>query len=182
MNNKKVLSYVYDLASILLTAVLVVSIIFTFVFKVSTVSGESMENTLSNGDSLIITAVTGEIKYGDVVVISQPNGYDKVLIKRVIATGGQTVSFNRFDNSVLVDGKKLDEPYIKEPMRFLYSMNETYEVPEGMLFVMGDNRNESADSRDREIGLIDERYVVGKVIYRLGDTHIFNSDFTSSQE
>ncbi len=170
----------YEMASVVVSAILTVGIIFTFLFKISTVSGESMENTLHNGDKLIISAVTQDVEYGDVVVVSQPNGYEKVLIKRVIAVGGQTVWFNEDTNKVVVDGKELDEPYIKEEMEFLLSMTKLYRVPEGKIFVMGDNRNDSADSRSELIGMIDERYVVGKVVYRIGDKNLFNSDFKES--
>ena len=171
---------IYDMASVIVSAILTVGIIFTFFFKISTVSGESMENTLYNGDQLVISAITQDIEYGDVVVTSQPNGYGKVLIKRVIAVGGQTVWFDEETNKVIVDGKALDEPYIKEEMEFLLSMTKLYRVPEGKIFVMGDNRNDSADSRSELIGMIDERYVVGKVIYRIGDKNLFNSDFKES--
>ncbi len=177
--NKK-LNYVYELASIVVSSILAVGIIFTLLFKISTVSGESMENTLYNGDQLIISSITPDIKYGDIVVISQPNGYEKTLIKRVIAVGGQTVEFDGATNKVVVDGEMLEEPYIKEEMEFMLSMSKRYEIPEGKLFVMGDNRNYSADSRDADIGLIDERYVVGKVIYRIGDSSLFNSEVKES--
>ncbi len=177
--DKKVRS-VYEFASIIVSSVLTVGIIFTLLFRISTVSGESMENTLHNGDQLIISAITTDIKYGDVVVTSQPNAYGKTLIKRVIAVGGQTVSFDEKTKKVLVDDVPIDEPYIKEEMEFLLSMYETYEVPEGKLFLMGDNRNHSSDSRDIYIGLVDERYVIGKVIYRIGDSSLFNKDFKES--
>ena len=95
MNKNNFLNTVYDFASILLTAIVAVSIIFTFFFKISTVVGESMENTLHEGENLLITAINGEIENGDVVVISQPNSYDLVLIKRVIGTAGQTISFDK---------------------------------------------------------------------------------------
>ena len=176
--NNKLISAVYDFASVLLTAVIVVCIIFTLFFKISTVFGESMENTLHNGDNVLIQVINPEFKYGDVVVISQPNGYDKVLIKRVIGVGGQTVSFDSDAGKVVVDGVVIDEPFIKEDMDFTYSMTKTYVIPEGMLFVMGDNRNHSADSRDMYVGLIDERYVVGKVIYKVGDKELFGKEFT----
>lgn len=175
MNKDKALNTVYDFASVLLAALLAVSIIFTFFFKISTVVGESMENTLHNGEGLLITAINGEINNGDVVVISQPNSYDLILIKRVVATGGQTIRFDANERKIFVDGVELKEDYIKEHMAFFHNMNQTYVVPEGKLFVMGDNRNASADSRDPGIGMIDERYVVGTVFYRFGDTKFFNS-------
>ncbi len=180
-NKNKNIESIYDFVAIIVTALLAVCVIFTFFFKISTVVGESMENTLLDGDNVIISAINSDIEYGDVVVISQPNLYDKVLIKRVIAVGGQTVAFDRLTGKVVVDGEQLDEPYIKEYMNFTYSMSNTYIVPEGMLFVMGDNRNESADSRDSYIGMIDERYVVGQVLYRVGDLNLFNSDFKETE-
>lgn len=176
-NKNKSIESVYDFAGIIVTALISVCVIFTFFFKISTVVGESMENTLLDGDNVIISAINSDIEYGDVVVISQPNYYEKVLIKRVIAVGGQTISFDRITGNVVVDGVQLDEPYIKENMEFTYSMTKTYTVPEGKLFVMGDNRNWSADSRDMYIGMIDERYVVGKVLYRVGDLNLFDSNF-----
>lgn len=177
MKNDKFLATVYDFASILLTAVLAVSIIFAFFFKISAVVGSSMADTLSNGDRVLITSINTSLKYGDVVVISQPNSLEKVLIKRIIAVGGQEVSFDRENGKVIVDGTALDEPYIKEFMDVYDSFDKTYRVPEGMLFVMGDNRNDSLDSRDARVGFIDERYIVGKVFYRMWDTHFFNEEF-----
>ncbi len=180
-NNNKKLETTYEIASILLTAVLAVGIIFTFFFKVSTVSGQSMENTLQNGNNLLITSITPDIKQGDVVVISQPNGYEKVLIKRVIAVEGQTVEFDSVTGETIIDGKKISEPYVKEDIKYTYAMSKKYTIPKGKLFVMGDNRNHSADSRDVAVGMIDEDYVMGKVIYRLGDTELFNSELKESQ-
>lgn len=176
MNKNKLLETAYDIASILLTAILAVGIIFTFFFKISTVSGESMENTLQDGDNLIISSITTNIEPGDVVVISQPNGYGKVLIKRVIAVGGQTVEFDKETGKTIIDGQIIDEPYVKEDINYTYSMTKKYYVPQGKLFVMGDNRNDSADSRDIAVGMIDEDYILGKVIYEMGDTKLFNSE------
>ena len=176
MNKNKLLDNVYEFASILVMSLIAICIIFTFFFKISTVVGESMENTLQNGDTVIINTIENDVEYGDVVVISQPNLYSKVLIKRVIAVEGQTIKFDADLGKVLIDDKEIDEPYIKEAMRFTYAMQYTYTVPEGKVFVLGDNRNESADSRDPNVGFVDERYVLGKVLYRVGDTKIFNSD------
>lgn len=174
-NKSKLVNGIYEFASILLTAVIAVGIIFVFVFKLSTVDGESMENTLHNGDNLIITSAVKHFEVGDVIVTSQPNAYNKVLIKRVVATAGQTVSFNRYSGKLIVDGVPVDEPYIKEPMAFRDSMRKEFVVPEGCVFVMGDNRNNSADSRDSNIGFVDERYIMGKVIYKFGDTELFDN-------
>lgn len=176
MSDKKTLDVIYDFAEILMFAVLAVTFVFAFCFKTSVVNGDSMKNTLHNGDTVLISSINNTVDYGDVVVISQPNILDKVLIKRVIATGGQTVTFDRLNRMVLVDGVPLSEPYIPEKMYFTPSMSGSITVPEGKIFVMGDNRNESTDSRDPIIGFIDSRYVVGKVIYRVGDTHLFEKD------
>lgn len=176
MNSNKILGYIYDFAEILMTAVLAVALVFAFVFKTSIVHGDSMNDTLHNGDTVIITAVNTSVHNGDVVIISQPNFINRVLIKRVIATGGQTVTFDSENKKILVDGKELSEPYLPEKMLFTINMSGAFTVPEGKLFVMGDNRNDSTDSRDPRIGFIDTRYVVGKVIYRVGDTHLFEND------
>ena len=82
--------------------------------------------------------------------------------------------FGKF-KKVVVDGKILDEPYIKEAAKYTYGMSHRYVVPQGKIFVMGDNRNHSADSRDIRVGMIDEDYVMGKVVYKFGDTGLFNS-------
>lgn len=178
--SKKNAESIYDIASIVVSAVISVGIIFTFFFKISTVSGESMENTLYHADRLIISSIVTDVEYGDVVVTSQPNMFNKVLIKRVIAVGGQTVWFDEETKQTIVDGKPLNEPYIKEEMEYTPAMDKLFTVPEGKIFVMGDNRNNSSDSRDAFVGMIDENYIVGKVVYRFGDKSLFNSDFKES--
>ena len=175
--SKKNAESIYDIASIVVSAVLCVGIIFTFFFKISTVSGESMENTLHDMDRLIITSIVNDVEYGDVVVTSQPNIFNKVLIKRVIAVGGQTVWFDEETGKTIVDGQPLDEPYIKEEMEYTPAMDKLFTVPEGKIFVMGDNRNNSSDSRDEFVGFIDENYIVGKVVYKFGDKELFNKEF-----
>lgn len=177
MIKTKAVRTIYDFAGILMASVITVTVIFTFFFKISVVNGDSMLNTLRNGDRLVITARDYNIEQGDIVIISQPNTYEKVLIKRVIAKGGQTVDIDTVKGIVRVDGEVLDEPYLDVKTRTLGD-GFTYPVtvPEGKLFVMGDNRNESADSRYRGIGFIDERYIVGEAIYRIGDTGLLKSE------
>ncbi len=173
----KLLTYVYDFAGIFVTAIIAILILFTFVLKTSIVNGQSMENTFYNGDKILISSYDYSVDYGDVVVISQPNLYEKVLIKRVIAVEGQTVSFDQTTNELLIDGEKIDEPYIKEDMKLIYSsMKQEISIPEGYVFVMGDNRNNSADSRDSNVGLIDKRYIIGQVFYKFGDSSFFEKD------
>ena len=170
--NEKTIRNIYDFASILVYAVLAVCLIFTFVFKISAVDGDSMNNTLHNGDKVLITARDWTIERGDIVVISQPNAFNKVLIKRVIATEGQTIEINGKTHQVIVDGEVLEEPYIAQPLIVQGSWNYPVTVPEGCVFVMGDNRNRSTDSRDSAVGMIDTRYIVGEAIYRIGDSQL----------
>lgn len=153
----------------LVSAIIAVTFIFTFLFKISSVNGPSMLDSFHNGDRVFITAAGYQPKYGDVVIISQPNQYNEVLIKRIIAVGGQTVDVDATAGTVTVDGKVLYEPYIREQTLTPGNMNFPLTVPEGYVFVMGDNRNHSTDSRYKSIGLIDERYIMGKAFYRVGD-------------
>ena len=95
-----------------------------------------------------------------------------MLIKRVIATEGQTIEINGKTHQVIVDGEVLEEPYIAQPLIVQGSWNYPVTVPEGCVFVMGDNRNRSTDSRDSAVGMIDTRYIVGEAIYRIGDSQL----------
>lgn len=168
--NNKIVNNCYDFASILMTSIISVAFIFCFLFKISSVVGGSMNDTLNSNDKVIITALDTKPEYGDIVVISQPNIFNEVIIKRVIATGGQKVIVDANKGTVSVDGKILKESYIKESYpRVQGNMSYPITVPEGYVFVMGDNRNHSTDSRFSSIGLIDERYIMGKAFYRVGD-------------
>ncbi|MBR6531688.1 MAG: signal peptidase I [Clostridia bacterium] len=160
-------SLVYDVVSILATSVTIIAILFTFVIRFVGVDGNSMLPTLNNGDWLIVSAVNTEIEHGDIIISTQPNAFNEPLVKRVIAKGGQTVDIDFKKGEVYVDGELLDEPYIAEPTRTTEGVNFPVLVPEGTLFVMGDNRNESSDSRSPMVGCVDERYVLGVVKYRI---------------
>ncbi len=179
MKNKFIYS-VYDFASIIMTSIIAVAVIFTFGFKISTVNGESMNDTLNHGDRLLISAKDNSVDYGDIVIISQPNDYNEVLVKRVIGLGGQTIDINTAEGTVSIDGKVLYEPYIKEKVMTLGDgFDYPLTIPEGKVFVMGDNRNHSGDSRFSAVGLIDERYIVGEAFYRIGDKALLNKDFNT---
>lgn len=141
-------------------------------FRHCPVVGESMLPTLRENDMLIVRSVGYTPEQGDIIVCQSPSySLDQPLVKRVIATGGQTVSINYEKWQVTVDGVTLAEDYIAfrpgQPMADSGYLPHTFTVPDGSLFVMGDNRNASLDSRSAKVGFIDERYVIGKVSLRL---------------
>lgn len=161
------LSFCYDLIDSVKGAVIVVFLIFAFVFKAVGVDGDSMFPTLKDKDWVAVSGITASVERGDIVVITQPWERNVPIIKRVIAVGGDTVHIDFDANSVYVNGVLLNEPYIFEPTWLSYDVEFPLTVEEGKLFVMGDNRNVSLDSRSSKIGLIDERYVLGKALVRI---------------
>lgn len=158
---------VYEWMDSFVFSIILILIVFVFGFRVVGVDGESMMPTLKNMDWLAVSAINNTIERGDIVVITQPNITNKPLIKRVIAVGGDTLDINFITGEVKVNGEVIDEPYIMEPTQRPGDFNKPIKIPEGYLFVMGDNRNESLDSRFDSIGIIDERYVLGVANTRL---------------
>lgn len=153
-------------------ALVVVTIIFTFLIRVITVDGSSMNPNYYDGDRVIITGLTGKYDQGDVVIVT--NVLEAPIIKRVIATEGQTVSINVEERAVYVDNVRVDDSVygIENGITDLnwsnYDMLDfPAVVPEGCIFVLGDNRVISKDSRYAEVGMIDERNVLGKAILKL---------------
>lgn len=168
---------IFDLCSSVIAAMVIIFIIFTFLCRPTSVVGESMLPTLQNGDWLITTRQS-EYEYGDIVVITQPNVHNEPLIKRVIATEGQVIDINFTSGQVMVNGKELDEPYIRELTHLSFDVIFPVEVPKGCVFVMGDNRNFSSDSRESGVGFIDTRYILGKAKIRVlpfGKFSIYNN-------
>jgi len=161
-------SSLFDFASIVMTGIVAIAVVFTFFFRTATVSGRSMLPTLSDGDMLMVTAFDNTHEAGDIVVITQPNDFNEPIIKRIIAVGGQTVDIDFERGIVYVDGQPENTTYtLNAPTYEREDFNGPVTIPEGYLFVMGDNRNDSTDSRSNMVGLIDERYVYGTVVGRL---------------
>ena len=186
---KRVAEELFDWIEIFSSALFTVILLFTFIFRLVTVQGPSMEYTLHGGyeikngawveanatkDNLIISNLLYNPKQGDIVVIQVPSpSFPTPIIKRVIAVEGQTVDFDFENWLVIVDGVPLDEPYVNfELGRFMNSESISPDmlpitVEPGKIFVMGDNRNHSSDSRSSQIGQVDRRNVVGRVLLRV---------------
>lgn len=150
-----------------------VVLVFTFLGRITIVDGGSMLPTLEHGDRMLVWSLGYEPKQGDIVVLTKE--FEDVtgpIVKRVIAVGGQTVDIDYAAGTVSVDGEVLVEDYILEPMEQQFWQGiDHITVPEGEIFVMGDNRNISNDSRNPALGTVDTRYVLGKtcaVIWPLG--------------
>lgn len=158
---------VYDIASVLVVAVVTIMVLFTFVFRIVFVDGGSMLPTLRDGDMLVVSAYDKEPEYGQVVIVTQPNGFGDPIVKRIIATENQTVYIDFDKGDVFVDGVLLNEPYINNLTINPEDMTGPVTVPEGHVFVMGDNRQGSTDSRSNMIGLIREEYILGVVKYKV---------------
>ena len=161
---------IYEWLEAIAFALSIVVILFTFVFRVVSVSGPSMNPTLTSGDRVILNSLFYTPSNGDIVVITQPNSHDnEPLIKRVIAVEGQTISVDAEKDTVTVDGVVLTENYILE--EDLQRAGDAFEypitIPKGKVFVMGDNRNDSFDSRASGLGLVDEDYIMGRAIFRI---------------
>lgn len=158
------MSGAFDWIRCILFAVAIVVFVLTFVFRLVEVEGSSMDNTLTTGDKVVVTDLFYTPSNGDIVVISHGALYDRPIIKRVIATSGQTVKLDYENERIIVDGIEISEPYIKESAFCeQYGDNEIPEViPEGKVFVMGDNRRVSLDSRNTQVGLIDIENIIGK--------------------
>ena len=169
---------IFEWLDVLVTAMIAVVLIFSFFLRFATIDGPSMEKTLHDGEKIIITNFLYTPEAGDIVVISRnmdnsvedTNSSNLPIIKRVIATEGQTVDIDFEKGIVIVDNKILNEPYIKNPTTRQHEIEFPVTVDEGCVFVLGDNREVSLDSRSSQIGdygMIDTRYILGHAFFRV---------------
>jgi signal peptidase I len=174
-----------DYVEMFVFTIVIVILMLSFFFRLCVVSGPSMNNTLLDGEKLIVSDLFYTPKTGDIIVFHQTSDlydtFNEPIVKRVIATGGEFVKIDYKQNKVFVSADKeftedelLDEStyaHFEKPdgiwKESLHTDEKVFEVPEGHLFVMGDNRNVSADSRGVQVGLVDERRVLGKVLFRI---------------
>ena len=160
---------VYDWARCLVSAVVGVVLVFVFVVRMIGVSGGSMQDTLYTGDRLfMLNSLFCDFKQGDIVVINAYNApLSDTIIKRIVAVGGQTVDIDFELGIVYVDGIPLDEPYVKEPTFTSGGTKFPLTLAEDEIFVMGDNRNSSTDSRDTRLGVVKKDYIQGEAFFLL---------------
>lgn len=181
---KKFVRSVWELLEQLIITLFVVALIFTYIIKNVSVVGDSMRNSLMDGDKVIINMLDKEFQRGEIIVafpekavtlndkggLSFAEGPDKVIIKRVIAAEGQTVDIDFATGAVEVDGERLYENYLELGLTHYdggaFTDKYPITVPEGYVFVMGDNRSVSLDSRDEKIGFVAEKDIMGTVVLR----------------
>jgi len=161
-----------DWIETIVTAFATVTVIFTFAARVITVDGASMEPNYYDGDRVLATSLAGEAEAGDVVIIV--HALDETLIKRVVATEGQVVDFDNELGELVVDGQVVSGDVYGTrngitfaPENMADSMEFPQTVPEGCVFVLGDHRDDSTDSRKLSVGMVDRRNILGKVVFNL---------------
>lgn len=156
---------IYNALSDVVACLIFVTLLFVFAVRLVGVVGPSMYPTLHDGDKLtLLSNFLYEPEVGDIVVLRAIDFDEEPIVKRVIAEEGQTIDINFDTGEVFVDGQLLDEPYINDPTTRAEGMQFPLTVPDNCIFVMGDNRLHSTDSRDPSIGCVDKRYVLGKAL------------------
>ncbi|GHV16721.1 signal peptidase I [Clostridia bacterium] len=164
---KEIWMEVLEWAQAIILAVIIAYLIRAFVFTLVLVDGPSMQPTLETGDRLFVTRLLYQPKQGDVVVFKPANDPSHRYVKRVIATSGQKIDIDYSSSTVYVDDVALDEPYIKEQLLTIRGdVTLPAIVPEDSIFVMGDNRNNSRDSRRSEVGMVKKSTIIGKAVLR----------------
>jgi len=168
--NKRQREALYDWVHMLVCSVVAAVLLFTFGIRLILVDGESMRETLQHQDTLLVINdwLCGNYEAGEIVILAKPTFEDGApIVKRVIATAGQTVDIDFEIGAVYVDGKELHEDYIRELTLTPEGVEFPITLEEDEIFVLGDNRNESSDSRHPDLGPIDTRYVLGRAVFLL---------------
>ncbi len=182
-NNKSLGREIFEWIQAITVALVVAMFLNNFVFVMVKVDGDSMNPTLQDEQRLIVTRFDKDYEQGDIIVFAPVSRPEDRYIKRVIATEGQTVSFDYAKGAVLIDGELIYEPYISEPIdmghfgSFYPGGKSSAVVPEDCLFVMGDNRNNSTDSRMEGVGMVHKDTVTGKAVLRWWPINKFGVDF-----
>ena len=159
--------WLYEWVQALVTVVLCAVVVFAFAARLVLVSGPSMRETLQDQDCLVVLSplLCGDYEAGDIVIIQRESFRDgEPIVKRIIATEGQTVDIDFDAGVVYVDGTALEEDYIRQPTHLEEGLDFPCTVPAGCVFVMGDNRNDSDDSRDPDLGPVDTREILGRAV------------------
>lgn len=170
-SSMKIIRECYDWVEIFVITITSIFLVFTFIMRIAYVDGPSMNETLHHKETIVVSNLMYKPKNGDIVVFQSPDsGIRGGIVKRVIATAGQVVDIDFDSWTVVVDGIPLDEPYVNyvlgSSMRS-FDVEFPVTVPEGYVFVMGDNRNQSNDSRSSQIGFVDTRFIFGHLLFRI---------------
>ena len=187
---QNILAQIYDIAELFIISICIVLLLFNFGVRLCRVSGDSMLGTLHNGELLLVSGGSRDIEKGDIVVFHQTDEYNKKLnepiVKRVVALEGEYVFIDYETGTLYVSSDEVfdesdvvneDYDYIDNSEGVItspyYSKDRIYKVPDGSIFVLGDNRNNSLDSRSDEIGFVDTRRILGRVVLRLSPLNEF---------
>ena len=155
---------IFEVFQPIISALVVVTLVFLFCFRVFNVDGPSMAPTLENGDRVVVSTIGYKPERGDIVVLSSTDGIRKPIVKRIIAVAGDVVDINFTSGVVTVNGK--EETYSEDLTTQQADIAFPITVPEGTVFVLGDNRDVSLDSRSSRVGCVDQRLIVGKILFR----------------
>lgn len=158
----------YDWIQCIISGLIICIIVFVFGIRIIDVNGNSMFPSLKNGDRLLVSGVLYTPHRGDVVIFKTDSyNPNKALVKRIIAVEGDVINIDFENGIVYVNDEAINEPYINELTRNKLNFIGPQTVPENCVFVMGDNRNASTDSRDNRIGMVDKRLIIGRAYIRL---------------
>ncbi|MBQ9846041.1 MAG: signal peptidase I [Oscillospiraceae bacterium] len=158
---------IYENCESIMVSLIVITLIIVFAFRAVSVDGDSMLPTLHHGERLITTNLFYTPEKGDIVVLDKNNELGKPLVKRVIATEGDTIRIDYTTGDVYVNGELLEESYILEKIEPVSINDIETTIKEGYVFVMGDNRNDSLDSRSQNIGQVNTKNILGKALFRI---------------